>query len=148
VPVWVSRGSRRRAADFPDLPTAIQKILIGDVIRCVVTGNRFQTIAQPCLNFGCSFSQSRCRNRVVGSISPSVRARAKARPRPRSLNAADTRSLAHYLGHICNAPDSAFIRFNAERLHSTTRRDVGSAIAAPFSRCVSMRDTVSIVSPK
>ena len=45
-------------------------------------------------------------------------------------------------------PDSAFIRFNAERLRSTTRRDVGSAIAAPFSRCVSMRDTVSIVSPK
>jgi len=77
-----------------------------------------------------------------------VRARAKARPRPRSLDAADTRSLAHYLGHICNAPDSAFIRFNAERLRSTTRRDVGSAIAAPFSRCVSMRDTVSIVSPK
>ena len=46
------------------------------------------------------------------------------------------------------APDSPFIRFNAERLRSTTRRDVGSAIAAPFSRCVSMRDTVSIVSPK
>jgi len=45
-------------------------------------------------------------------------------------------------------PDSAFIRFNAERLRNTTRRDVGSAIAAPFSRCVSMRDTVSIVSPR
>jgi hypothetical protein len=41
-----------------------------------------------------------------------------------------------------------FLWFNAERLRSTTRRDVGSAIAAPFSRCVSMRDTVSIVSPK
>src|SRR6516225_10594362 len=45
-------------------------------------------------------------------------------------------------------PDSAFIRFNAERLRSTTRRDVGNAIAAPFSRCVIMRDTVSIVSPR
>ena len=31
-------------------------------------------------------------------------------------------------------PDSAFIRFNAERLRSTTRRDVGNAIAATFSR--------------
>jgi hypothetical protein len=45
-------------------------------------------------------------------------------------------------------PDSAFVRFNAERLRSTTRRDVGNAIAALFSRCVIMRDTVSIVSPR
>src|SRR5215467_9673294 len=55
-----------------------------------------------------------------------------------------TQSVVRHKG----TPDSAFIRFNAERLRSTTRRDVGNAIAATFSRCVSIRDTVSIVSPR
>jgi len=32
-----SSGALCAAADFPDLPTAIQKILIKGVIRCVVT---------------------------------------------------------------------------------------------------------------
>ena len=60
VPVWVSRGSPRRAADFSRSPHGHPKILIGGVIRCAVTATGSNYLREPMLNFGCSFSQSRC----------------------------------------------------------------------------------------
>ncbi len=42
----------------------------------------------------------------------------------------------------------AFSRLSAARLRSTMRRELGSSIAAAFSRWVSVRDTVSMVRPR
>lgn len=42
----------------------------------------------------------------------------------------------------------AFNRFNAERLRSRIRRELGTSIAAAFSKWVSVRETVSIVRPR
>ena len=42
----------------------------------------------------------------------------------------------------------AFKRRSAARLRSTIRRELGSAIAALFSRIVNVRETVSMVSPR
>jgi hypothetical protein len=42
----------------------------------------------------------------------------------------------------------AFNRVRADRLRSTIRREVGSSIAAAFSNCVRVRETVSMVSPR
>ena len=44
--------------------------------------------------------------------------------------------------------DQAFKRRSAARLRSTIRRELGSAIAALFSRVVNVRETVSMVSPR
>jgi hypothetical protein len=105
VPVWVSRGSLRRAADFPDLPTAIQKILYRGRDSLCRYGNRFKLFAQPCLNFGCVRSRNRGAanrsrsNRVVGSISLG---RAKARGVRQSLN--DTEALKERAGTVMPGP--------------------------------------------
>lgn len=49
---------------------------------------------------------------------------------------------------VLNRWTYAFNRVRADRLRSTIRREVGSSIAAAFSNCVSVRDTVSMVSPR
>jgi hypothetical protein len=41
-----------------------------------------------------------------------------------------------------------FIRFSAERLRSTIRREHGTSMAAQLSRDVSVREMVSIVKPR
>ena len=49
---------------------------------------------------------------------------------------------------VLNRWTYAFNRVRADRLRSTIRREVGSSIAAAFSNCVSVRETVSMVSPR
>ena len=48
----------------------------------------------------------------------------------------------------CAPQRQALKRHNALWLRSTTRREFGSAIAALFSRTLSVRETVSIVKPE
>lgn len=58
------------------------------------------------------------------------------------------RSLVRGRDHDRFPGTHAFNLFKAPRLRSTTRREVGSSIAASLSSCVKVRDTVSIVSPR
>ena len=89
-----------------------------------------------------------CAMRPVSSA-PQQSERRKIRPRGAPI-APPPRSGIEEIRHRClqQAKAQPFSRPSAARLRSTMRREVGSSIAAAFSSCVSVRETVSMVRPR